>query len=290
LTNCTFTGNSCGAAGATNLPAWAGGGGFCVGSGGGLEGVRTSFLRNCIFWGNTVAGSSGSVPAGGPTLAMNGVAPGQMSVAHCDVEGGQSAVYLYSGPAEDDPVLDWGAGNINANPLFVSAANFRLQAGSLCINAGDNELVPEDFADLDQDSSTVITPFDLDKLARFCAQQRVDMGAYEHHGAADCPDLNGDENVNVTDLLALISDWGECELPPPADCPPDVAGCDGNVNVTDLLSLITNWGPCEGPPESFPITSFADCQTMCAEAENWSNCMQKCIQYLCEMELINCEN
>jgi len=51
-------------------------------------------------------------------------------------------------------------------------------------------------------------------------------------------DLGGDGNVNVTDLLDLIGDWGPC-----AECPADLNG-DGNVNVTDLLELIGEWGPC----------------------------------------------
>ena len=52
-------------------------------------------------------------------------------------------------------------------------------------------------------------------------------------------DLNGDSLVNVTDLLIMISQWGQC--PTSGDCPSDVNG-DGYVNVTDLLIAIGNWG------------------------------------------------
>jgi len=56
----------------------------------------------------------------------------------------------------------------------------------------------------------------------------------------DCPDINGDGYVNVTDLLAVIAAWGiDCD-----GCPEDVNN-DANVNVTDLLIVIGNWGPCE---------------------------------------------
>ncbi len=58
-----------------------------------------------------------------------------------------------------------------------------------------------------------------------------------------CPaDVNGDHQVNVSDLLAVITAWGPCPTPP-APCPTDV-NADGQVNVSDLLSVITAWGNC----------------------------------------------
>jgi len=55
------------------------------------------------------------------------------------------------------------------------------------------------------------------------------------------PDTNGDHNVNVDDLLAVINGWGAC--PPTPGCPGDVTG-DGNIDVDDLLAVINGWGPC----------------------------------------------
>ena len=52
-------------------------------------------------------------------------------------------------------------------------------------------------------------------------------------------DVNGDGVVNVSDLLLMISQWGQC--PTSGDCPSDVND-DGFVNVTDLLIAIGNWG------------------------------------------------
>jgi len=49
-------------------------------------------------------------------------------------------------------------------------------------------------------------------------------------------DINGDGLVNVTDLLAVIDDWGAC-----SDCPGDVNN-DGSVNVGDMLLVIGEWG------------------------------------------------
>ena len=49
-------------------------------------------------------------------------------------------------------------------------------------------------------------------------------------------DVDGDGDVDVVDLLAIIAAWGPCP-----GCPADVNG-DGLVNVTDLLITIANWG------------------------------------------------
>ncbi|MCI0631800.1 MAG: hypothetical protein L0Y44_14230 [Phycisphaerales bacterium] len=53
-------------------------------------------------------------------------------------------------------------------------------------------------------------------------------------------DIDGDGDVDVNDLLAVISAWGGCD-PPPAQCPADVND-DGFVNIGDLLFVISHWG------------------------------------------------
>ena len=50
-------------------------------------------------------------------------------------------------------------------------------------------------------------------------------------------DIDGDGDVNVTDLLAIIDQWGA------SGSPADVTG-DGVVDVSDLLAVVGNWGPC----------------------------------------------
>ena len=60
-------------------------------------------------------------------------------------------------------------------------------------------------------------------------------------GAAACPaDVDGNQQVDVSDLLAVLLSWGPC-----AGCPEDVDG-DGVVGVGDLVLTIAAWGPC--PP------------------------------------------
>ena len=54
----------------------------------------------------------------------------------------------------------------------------------------------------------------------------------------DCPDITGDGLVNVSDLLAIIDQWGL------TNSPADV-NFDGIVDVSDLLIVVGNWGACE---------------------------------------------
>jgi len=57
--------------------------------------------------------------------------------------------------------------------------------------------------------------------------------------AAACEgDIGGDGYVDVSDLLAVIDQWGA------AKSEADI-NMDGIVNVTDLLIVVGNWGPCD---------------------------------------------
>ncbi len=50
----------------------------------------------------------------------------------------------------------------------------------------------------------------------------------------------GDDEVNVADLLTVISNWGNAG--PLGDCAPPCG--DGQINVADLLAVILTWGAC----------------------------------------------
>jgi parallel beta-helix repeat protein/predicted outer membrane repeat protein len=206
LTNCTFSGNT------------------ADGPGGGIschEGSNPR-LTNCILWGDTpdeIRSTSGSSPI----------------VTYCDVQGGWT-----------------GAANIIANPQFVDLDgpdndpstwednDYRLSAGSPCIDAGNNTSVPADTVDLDDDGDTAEPlPFDLDGNARFAedpdmtdtgygTRPIVDMGAYE----ACSGDLDGDGVLDCVDGCPDDPNKGE----------PGVCGCgvsdadsdgDGTVDCND---------------------------------------------------------
>ncbi len=56
----------------------------------------------------------------------------------------------------------------------------------------------------------------------------------------DCTgDINGDETVDVNDILLLLAAWGgDCD-----GCPSDVDG-NGTLDVNDVLELLSNFGDC----------------------------------------------
>jgi hypothetical protein len=66
--------------------------------------------------------------------------------------------------------------------------------------------------------------------------------------AACLGDINDNALVNVDDLLLVVNTWGPCPPLPPPPCPADFApletGGDNIVDVGDLLGVINAWGPC----------------------------------------------
>jgi len=132
------------------------------GNGGGLytDFVGTVFspvVVNSIVWDNT------------PDQIFDSGEPGTM-VGHSDVEGGWSGL---------------GSMNIALDPLFVDPDNgdYRLQAGSPCIDAGDNTAVPEDITtDLDGNPRFLEIPETPDTGNPPDGGPIVDMGAYESLG------------------------------------------------------------------------------------------------------------
>ena len=105
-------------------------------------------LRNCIFWGN---GTGGVLNPGGHTITYS----------YCDSQDG----------------VQPGSGNISSDPLFVGAPNYRLQAGSPCVNAGSNALWPGVFGNPLAPYTLAAMGIDLDWLPRLVGT--IDMGCYE---------------------------------------------------------------------------------------------------------------
>jgi parallel beta-helix repeat protein len=183
LTNCTFSGNTAG----------RGGGGIYSASSSSLT------LTNCIIWG------SGSSPVYNDSSTL--------TVTYSDIEG----VYP-------------GTGNINADPLFVrnpspgpdsnwgtaddDYGDLRLQAGSPCIDAGNNTAVP----------AGVTT--DLAGLPRF----------WDVPGTAD-----------TGSGIAPIVDMGAYETIPPTAQPDLLAACDTGLSDSDDLTNFNNASPAKAP-------------------------------------------
>ncbi|MCH8151442.1 MAG: hypothetical protein IH830_03600 [Planctomycetes bacterium] len=220
--NCTFTRNSAD-----------------IGIGGGIldDDEASAEVINCILWGNS--DSSGS----GQSAQISWNPPAIPDVSYTCIEGLEPG-----GPFD-------GNGNIGDDPLFVNpASDFHLQAGSLCINAGnpDEDVIPDDEFDVNEDMDIMEPTPDLDLHIRVVPAPPlgiVDMGAYELCKLGPCPwDLDGDGMVGILDLLNLLAAWGT-----DPGGPPDV-NCDGDVDVFDLKALADNWGRCPEttgqPPKS----------------------------------------
>jgi predicted outer membrane repeat protein len=185
----------------------------------------------------------------------------QVSVANCILwNDSPGEVYPLSAQVDincSDIEGGWplGQGNINVDPLFVDAAcpsgDFHLGAGSPCIDAGCNTLVPEDEVDLDKDLDTgERTPLDLDLIRRFSDRPDtvdtgvadppdyplvVDMGAYEYGLFGD---IDGDCDVDLCDLTELLANYGQQNV----GYDHGDLNVDGMVNLADLTALLANYG------------------------------------------------
>ena len=57
-------------------------------------------------------------------------------------------------------------------------------------------------------------------------------------GASVCPDFDGNDAVDQTDLLVMIANWGSCD-----GCSSDIDN-SGETDINDMLILLSSWGPC----------------------------------------------
>jgi predicted outer membrane repeat protein len=180
IINCTFSGNSAGS-------SWASGAVDAYGS------PSTVTVTNSIFWGNVS-------PGGGQISVGTGVT---LNVNNCDIEGGIAGV-------TGSGTINWGAGNIDADPLFEGAVimytavgpagySLRLGTDSPCIDTGDDSGLP----------ASITT--DLDGKDRFVdgnndGTETVDMGAYE--AEAEYVELTPEEQIEIVEdgIEELISD------------------------------------------------------------------------------------
>ena len=218
LINCNFNNNDCSLRGGAIALLWDGNATFknCIvesnnsthGGGGMYIAYSSAMIENCVIRFNSYGGiyTISSTPSDNPTI---------MDSSGCDNVG-----YHVYGDYID------GGGN---------------QWASNC-------------SDIDQDGDGV--PDNLDNCYLYNPDQAdcnnneigdvcdIADGISEDINSDSIPDecqclsdANGDGYVNVTDLLAVIDQWGL------TDSPADVTS-DGIVNVSDLLLIISNWGPC----------------------------------------------
>jgi len=135
-------------------------------SGGGICSRHDSSptVTNCILWNNSAQSDYG------PQIS---VFDDYLNISFSNVEGGEAAVYV-----DQDSTLQWGLGNIDADPLFVVGGDYHLSPGSPCIDAGHAGSI-----------------YDDDCFPPSMGTTRNDMGAYGGPLGCDwisCPDADGD--------------------------------------------------------------------------------------------------
>lgn len=142
-------------------------------------------VQNSILWNN-------EAPIGPELHVAFFNLPTVLTMGHSDVAGGFDAAEV-----DDGSELLGLLGNIDLDPLFVNSvsADYRLLAGSPCIDAGDNAAVPPDvetdlngsprFAD-DLNTPDTGNPDGINPI--------VDMGAFEF---GPCIDEDGDGQVTI---------------------------------------------------------------------------------------------
>ena len=223
VTNCIFCGNTLGAGG----------------GGGGMTNNNDSHatVANCTFYGNA-AGTSG----GGGIRAVDGSIPTVRNCIFWDnapneiADPGSLMVVTYS-----DVQSGWGgAGNIDADPMFVNAdgCDLHLLAGSPCVDAGDNTAVLAGVStDLDGNPRFVDDLATADTGNGMCPI--VEMGAYEFQSFID---TDGDGIEDGCDNCPAVPnpDQADCDGDGVGDaCDPDIDG-DGVLNASDACPQTPN--------------------------------------------------
>lgn len=237
------------------------GGGIYVGSG-------APELINVTFSGNAAGDAGGGIFAAGPAadvVVVGSVLWGDnapegaeialetdadrdgasLSVRYSIVEGGEAGVLV-----EPGSMLDWGAGNLDLDPLFAHSGgrDFRLAPGSAAIDAADNLALPADVFDLDGDGDTAEPlPIDLDGNARHHNDAGTDdignhgppgpladMGAYEFQGFSCRADFNGDDDIDTRDVTAFLNAWTSGD-------PRGDFNRDGETDTRDVLAFLNTW-------------------------------------------------
>ena len=176
--------------------------------------------------------------------------PSVLTTSYGCVPGGEAAVGVQEGCT-----LNWGDGMIGNVPLFADAVNgnYRLAAGSPCIDAADNTAVPTDTGDADGDGDTVerLPCLTSTAVLRFADAQNVgdtgiaDPPDYPHvcrHGRVRVPVYGvistGNGSIGLADLQSLLAHYGDSEA---TYADGDMDG-DGEVGLADLQILLAGYG------------------------------------------------
>jgi uncharacterized repeat protein (TIGR02543 family) len=261
ITRCNFSLNSADDGGAmfisgssptiTNCTFWDN----FVNSGGNGGGIYNSFsdstITNCLFSGNNTDNQGGAIynSSSNPTItnctfSENGADYGgamfnsgsSPTITNCILWGDTATTdgnEIYDSGSLTFPVVTYcnidqdgyagTDGNISQDPDFAGALDYHIAAGSPCIDAADNDALPDDLADLDDDLDTdEVIPYDLDDNPRrfddtatgdtgnagVLGVPIVDMGAYEYFESEHTVTFLAGANGSLTGDTTQVVDHG----------------------------------------------------------------------------------
>ena len=189
--------------------------------GGGFYGCDANIINN------TIAGNTAGLSGGGLEFCLG-------TIANC-------VVWANAAPNNPDfndcseprfsrfAGASSGQGNIGFDPQFVDANNddYHLSIYSDCIDAGDNNSVPEESV-FDIDKEVRVFVFDMNRPAV------VDIGADEVVTSA--ADFNNDGVVDYRDFIVVTEDW----LTSGGNLTADLA-MDGFIDFADYAVFADDW-------------------------------------------------
>ncbi len=244
LTNCVIARNSAG----------INHGGLLVeASFAGMRKDSSLVITNCTIWGNSagekesgvscLTGASATIKnsiirenttAGGSEIRLEWDSS-ILSIAYSNIAGGQSRASV------KDSTLNWGEGNIDADPLFADPNNgdFHLKSEAGRLDPNSESWVLDDVTSLCIDAGDPNSDWSAELWPH---GERINMGAYggilqasrSLSDAGNVADLNRDGIVDSADMRIMVDHWGTGE--PLCDITPPPFG-DGIVDVQDLIVL-----------------------------------------------------
>ena len=249
-------------------------------SAGGIQtGFGDVFIHNCIIWDN-------DSPFAPQLYARSEL----LHVEFSAVAGGLEGVEAPDG-------IEWGPGNIDADPLFFDSerGDFHLLHGSPCIDAGNNLAVPEDVTtDLDGGPRFLDVPDMPDTGNPDGINPIVDMGSYEY----DPDDCNNNDTPDDQDIAEGTSqDCNGNGNGIPDECEPDcnendqADSCDIAEGISEDCTGNGIPDECEpdcndnGQPDSCDIAEglSEDCNSSGVPDECEPDCNGNGVQDMCDI-------
>lgn len=182
--------------------------------GGGLFGFASApIIANTIIWDNST-----------PQLFFIGSRdPSHPVILYSDIQGGEDDIVFIG-----DDFIHWLSGNMNQFPQLQN--DFTLSPLSPCVDAG----IQDAQFDIEEEQFSVyVHPAPFNDLA-------PDMGALELGGIQPFPpsgDVNGDQNINVVDVVVLV-DLILFTEPEPFQLQAGDLDQSGSLDVIDVVLLV----------------------------------------------------